>query len=86
MYVYFAHCLLYKYVLSICKLFLHCLKHALKNFTHQDKCAVGDVTIKLILFEFHELSKKEHNPNGSCGGLALSGCVEGKFSDWFKIL
>ncbi len=29
-----------KYVLSICKLFLHCLEHALKNFTHQGTCAV----------------------------------------------
>ncbi len=46
----------------------------------------GDVTIKLILFEFHVFSKKEHNPNGSCGGVALAVCVEGKFSDWFKIL
>ncbi len=38
-----------KYVLSICKLlcfgvlvflFLHCLEHAHKNFTHQGTCAV----------------------------------------------
>ncbi len=27
-------------VLSICKLFLHCLEHALRNFTHQGTCAV----------------------------------------------
>ncbi len=29
-----------KYVLSLCKLLLHCLEHALKNFTHQGTCAV----------------------------------------------
>ncbi len=34
----------------------------------------------------HVFSKKEHNPNGSCGGVALVVCVGGKFSDWFKIL
>jgi len=39
-----------KYVLSICKLFLHCLEHALKNFTHQGTCT-GDVTIKVIWFD-----------------------------------
>ncbi len=40
----FLHCL------SICKLsvvFLHCLEHAHKNFTHQGTCAVL-VTIKVI--------------------------------------
>ncbi len=29
--------------------FLHCLEHALKNFTHQEWC--GDVTIKVISFD-----------------------------------
>ncbi len=33
-------CIICKYVLSICKLFLHCLEHSLKNFTHQCTCAV----------------------------------------------
>ncbi len=71
--MYFAHCLLYKYVLSIYKLFLHCLKHALKNFTHQDKCTVGDVTIKWILFEFHELSKKRAQSEWQLWRLGFSG-------------
>ncbi len=36
-FIFFLHCL------SICKLsvvFLHCLEHAHKNFTHQGTCAV----------------------------------------------
>ncbi len=33
-------CTVCKYVLFMCKLFLHCLEHALKNFTHQGTRAV----------------------------------------------
>ncbi len=50
MYVYFVQSV--NMYCSICKLlfvcFLHCLEHALKNFTHQGTCAVVIVTIKVI--------------------------------------
>ncbi len=37
MYVFIVHCV---YCLYVTSFFLHCLEHALKNFTHQDTCAV----------------------------------------------